>query len=120
MARDRKNQDAGTSFFRRFFIPLLWGIAAAGFLLRLGVACEFSGINGGVNNMLSPPAVSDLRTYITLGTEIARGIFPEEFYYQPFYYAVFLPVVYLLSGTSLCIKPRENSRGKFCRNFGRN
>ena len=101
MARTRKSQDAGTSFFRRFFIPLLWGIALLGFLLRLGAACEFSGINGGANNMLSPPAVSDLRTYITLGSEIARGIFPKEFYYQPFYYAVFLPAVYLLSGTSL-------------------
>jgi len=101
MARDRKIQDAGTNFFRRFFIPLLWSIAAAGFLLRLGVACEFAGINGGANNMLSPPVVSDLRTYITLGSEIARGILPKEFYYQPFYYAVFLPVIYLLSGTSL-------------------
>ena len=101
MARIRKSQDAGTSFFRRFFIPLLWGIALLGFLLRLGAACEFSGINGGANNMLSPPAVSDLRTYITLGSEIARGIFPKEFYYQPFYYAVFLPVIYIVSGTSL-------------------
>ncbi len=101
MARNRKIQNAGTSFFRRFFIPLLWGIVLLGFLLRLGVACEFSGINGGANNMLSPPAVSDLRTYITLGSEIARGILPKEFYYQPFYYAVFLPVIYLLSGSSL-------------------
>ena len=101
MARNRTTQDAGTSFFRRFFIPLLWSIALLGFLLRLGTAIEFSGINGGANNMLSPPSVSDLRTYITLGSEIARGIFPKEFYYQPFYYAVFLPVIYLLSGTSL-------------------
>ena len=101
MARTRKIQDAGTNSFRRFFIPLLWGIAAAGFLLRLGVACEFAGINGGANNMLSPPVVSDLRTYMTLGSGIARGILPEEFYYQPFYYAVFLPVIYIVSGTSL-------------------
>ena len=101
MARNRTTQDAGMSFFRRFFIPLLWSIALLGFLLRLGTAIEFSGINGGANNMLSPPVVSDLRTYMTLGSEIARGILPKEFYYQPFYYAVFLPAIYLLSGTSL-------------------
>ena len=96
-----KTIDAGNLFFRRFFIKLLLGISLAAFLLRLGVAFEFSQINGGVNNMLSPPEVSDLHTYIKLGKEIAQGVFPKEFYYQPFYYAVFLPLIYLASGFSL-------------------
>ena len=96
-----KKIDAGKPFFQRFFIQLLLGTALLGFLLRLGVAWEFSAINGGFNNMLNPPQASDLHTYIKLGQEIARGIFPKEFYYQPFYYAVFLPLIYLASGSSL-------------------
>ena len=93
--------DAGKPFFQRFFIPLLAGTVLLGFLLRLGVALEFSAIYGGINNMLAPPEVSDLHTYIKLGQEIARGVFPKEFYYQPFYYAVFLPLIYLAGGFSL-------------------
>ena len=97
----KKQSSAGITHFRRFFITSLWMIAAGAFLLRLGVAFELSQINGGVNNMLCPPSVSDLHTYIKLGQEIARGSFPKEFYYQPFYYAVFLPVIYLCSGFSI-------------------
>ena len=100
MAVNKKN-NAGNLFFRRFFIHILLVIAALAFFLRLGVALEFSVINGGANNMLSPPPASDLHTYIKLGSGIARGEFPKEFYYQPFYYAVFLPLIYLLSGFSL-------------------
>lgn len=96
-----KTENAGNPFFRRFFIHILAGIAVTAFLLRLGVAWEMSLINGGVNNMLRPPQASDLHTYIQLGQEIARGKFPKEFYYQPFYYAVFLPVIYLAGNFSL-------------------
>ena len=97
----QKKINAGKHNFRRFFITALLLISGAAFLLRMGVALEFSAINGGNNNMLSPPTVSDLHTYIKLGKEIARGTFPQEFYYQPFYYAVFLPVIYLCSNFSI-------------------
>lgn len=100
MAVHKKN-NAGNLFFRRFFIHTLLVIAALAFFLRLGVALEFSVINSGVNNMLAPPQASDLHTYIRLGTEIAKGNFPKEFYYQPFYYAVFLPLIYLATNFSL-------------------
>lgn len=96
-----KSSNAGTPIFRRFFVKILWITAVMAVLLRIGVALEFSVINGGMNNMLAPPKVSDLHTYIKLGSDIARGIWPAEFYYQPFYYAVFLPVIYLCSGFSL-------------------
>lgn len=96
-----KTNDAGNPFFRRFFIHILLGISTAAFFLRLGVSWEMSLLNGGVNNMLSPPQASDLHTYIRLGSEIAGGKWPKEFYYQPFYYAVFLPLIYLASGFSL-------------------
>lgn len=97
----KKTIGAGNDTFRRFFIKYLWLIAAGAFLLRMGTAWEFSSINGGCNNMLMPPEASDLHTYIKLGREIARGIFPKEFYYQPFYYGVFLPVIYLCTDFSL-------------------
>ena len=100
MAVKTKN-DAGNLFFRRFFIHILLTIAALAFFLRLGVALEFSVINNGANNMIAPPRASDLHTYIQLGTEIAKGHFPKEFYYQPFYYAVFLPLIYLATNFSL-------------------
>lgn len=96
-----KFSNAGNPMFRRFFVKILWITAAMAVLLRIGVALEFSVINDGINNMLAPPKVSDLHTYIKLGSEIARGVWPAEFYYQPFYYAVFLPVIYLCSGFSL-------------------
>ena len=93
--------NAGKLDFRRFFITALLSLSALGVLLRLGTAWEFSLINNGCNNMLAPPVVSDLHTYIKLGQEIARGVFPKEFYYQPFYYAVFLPVIYLCTNFSI-------------------
>lgn len=96
-----KTTDAGNLFFRRFFIRILLVVAAAAFLLRLGVSWEMSQINGGLNNMLKPPQASDLHTYIRLGQEITRGQWPKEFYYQPFYYAVFLPLIYLFTHFSL-------------------
>ncbi len=98
---ENKTISAGNPFFRRFFIHILAGIAVTAFLLRLGVAWEMSLINGGLNNMLRPPQASDLHTYIKLGGEIARGKLPAEFYYQPFYYAVFLPIIYWAGNFSL-------------------
>ncbi len=82
---------------RRF----LWLVAAAALLgtgLRLWVAFDFAAINGGVNNMLLPAKVTDMATYIELAHKIASGTYSGEFYYQPFYYAVFLPLIYLLGG----------------------
>ena len=37
-------------------------------------------------------------TYIDLARKIVAGTYSGEFYYQPFYYAVFLPLIYLLCG----------------------
>ena len=82
---------------RRF----LWLVAVAALLgagLRLWVAFDFAAINGGVNNMLSPSKVTDMATYIDLARKIVSGTYSGEFYYQPFYYAVFLPLIYLLGG----------------------
>jgi hypothetical protein len=41
----------------------------------------------------APPEVTDMWTYLHLSREILSGEVPRVFYYQPFYYSVFLPVV---------------------------
>ena len=82
---------------RRF----LWLVAAAvliGAGVRLWVAFDLAGANGGMNNMLSPAKVTDMATYIDLADKIAAGTYSGEFYYQPFYYVVFLPPFRILGG----------------------
>ena len=85
---------------RRFF-RLLWGISALAVVLRLGVAWEFAAINGGWNSVFHPSSATDLATYMRLGAEVAEGKFHGVFYYQPFYYAVFLPLIRLVCGASV-------------------
>ena len=83
---------------RRRFLLFLGIVAVLGVILRVVVAFEFAAINGGANNMLSPSKVTDMATYIDLARRIASGTYSGEFYYQPFYYAVFLPFIYLFGG----------------------
>jgi len=83
--------------FRRWLIVF----AFAAFLLRLAVAWEISGTGGGYASMFRPSMATDLATYMRLGQEIASGTYKGVFYYQPFYYAVFLPLIYLVTGASL-------------------
>ena len=84
-----------------FFIKKLIIISAIALVLRLIAAWEIVSMAGGANNALQPLPTSDLATYMELGKACAGGEFPETFYYQPWYYAVFLPLCYLVSGTSL-------------------
>ena len=87
-------EDAGERRFRK----QLLGISILALLLRAVAVFEMACAGNGVNNMLTPQLTSDLATYMRLGKEISEGNFPEVFYYQPFYYAVFLPVLHLISG----------------------
>jgi 4-amino-4-deoxy-L-arabinose transferase-like glycosyltransferase len=50
--------------------------------------------------MANPPSGSDMRAYWDLAQPILRGHWPASFFNQPFYYAVFLPVVIALLGAS--------------------
>ncbi len=80
------------------FVILLFSAAAAAFLLRLFAAYELGSINGGINSVFMPSRATDLCTYMRLAEEIATGKYKGVFYYQPFYYAVFLPVIRLIAG----------------------
>ncbi len=83
---------------RSHFLRNLGWITLGALALRLIVSFELAAANHGINSVLRPSKLTDLATYLRLSEEISRGIFPEEFYYQPFYYAVFLPLLRLFSG----------------------
>ena len=100
MKKSEKNT-AGKRAPDGFFIKSLSIITLAALIIRLIAAWEMATAFDGFNNALKPLPTSDLATYITLGKECAAGNFPETFYYQPWYYAVFLPLCYLVSGNSL-------------------
>ncbi|MBQ7395139.1 MAG: glycosyltransferase family 39 protein [Lentisphaeria bacterium] len=78
-----------------FFVPLAV-ITSGAFLLRLVVCCELASANDMFNAVFAPSKATDLATYMRLGSEIASGVFPETFYYQPYYYSVFLPLILLI------------------------
>ncbi|OGV34342.1 MAG: hypothetical protein A2020_04665 [Lentisphaerae bacterium GWF2_45_14] len=72
---------------------VLLGIALTAFVLRLAI-----GIDLFVNDPFSgnPPATTDMATYINSALSIINLNYSEVFYYQPFYYAVFMPLTLLL------------------------
>lgn len=78
--------------FRRGLVALV----LLGFVLRLWVCAELSQ-HPSVGN---PWRGTDMATYRRLATQILQGEWPESFYYQPFYYSVFLPIAYGVSGSS--------------------
>jgi len=86
---------------RRKFRILLFLTALGAFALRLAVARELGGINGGVNSVFTPSSATDLHTYMRLAEAVFEGKYQGVFYYQPFYYAVFLPGVRLIAGAGV-------------------
>ena len=85
---------------RRSWYFILWGAGLLTLLWRLIAAWEISR-SGFAYSIFSPPQATDLRTYMVLAEEVATGVFSGPFYYQPFYYSVFLPVCRWLSGASV-------------------
>ena len=85
---------------RRSWYFVLWGAGLLTLLWRLITAWEISR-SGFAYSIFSPPQATDLRTYMVLAEEVATGVFSGPFYYQPFYYSVFLPICRWLSGASV-------------------
>lgn len=86
---------------RRRFLARLLLIAIAGWICRGLAAWEMATANGGINAVFFPSVQSDPATYLRLAAGIVNGSWPEVFYYQPFYYAVFLPLIRLCCGGSM-------------------
>ena len=80
------------------FYMILGILTLLGMLLRLIVSYQLLKND---SFAFAPPGITDIATYHKLSDEICRGKFPEFFYYQPFYYTVFLPLAKLLTGSRL-------------------
>ena len=91
-----KRQDACRNFSGGVFLRILLLTALIAFVLRLFVSSELGAINGGYNSVYTPSKLTDLATYMDLAQQIVKGQYSGVFYYQPFYYAVFLPVIYFI------------------------
>ena len=80
---DRSSRKGGTVF------QSLSLIALGAFLIRFIVSCELVHQDPAV---WAPSPITDMKTYLDLADGILAGKIPQNFYYQPFYYAVFLPL----------------------------
>lgn len=85
---------------KKFYI-WLGIIALVGTGIRLGGGFELAFFRNGFNSVMMPPPATDMATYWEISGHIASGSFSGEFYYQPFYYAVFLPVIRWLLGDTV-------------------
>ncbi len=77
---------------RRFFW-VLGGITLLGLLLRVLVSWQLYQ-SPSVQN---PVVETDMATYRRLALAVCQGNWPAFFDYQPFYYTIFLPVLYLFA-----------------------
>jgi 4-amino-4-deoxy-L-arabinose transferase-like glycosyltransferase len=77
------------------FIFWLLVISTAALALRLWVGIELRQ----QPTVCAPSPATDMATYRALALDILAGNVPEAFYYQPFYYALFLPLLFGLLGT---------------------
>lgn len=82
------------------FLLILSVLSFIALLVRLAVSYELSGVDMSIT---MPHPSTDMATYKDLSEKIIKGEFKGPFYYQPFYYAVFLPVISIVFGKSIGI-----------------
>ena len=82
---------------QKSFLYILTGTTLFAFLLRFFFCVSMID----VATVYAPTTGTDMATYFRLANDILQcGHFPEIFYYQPFYYSVFLPLcLFIGSGT---------------------
>lgn len=86
-----------TSFLStRTFYCLLALLFVAAFSLRLATGLELQSTSA----VSDPASTTDMATYRHLADQILARKLPDNFYYQPFYYAVFLPIIMFLFGAA--------------------
>ena len=130
MGKHQEHTAASSGKRRLFFTRLAW-IGGGAFLLRFAVAVELLLQNSGKNSAVMPASVTDMATYLKLADDILNGSFALPFYYQPFYYAVFLPVIRFFStspvvlaffqsilGAGACVFAGLTAAHLFCRRAG--
>lgn len=70
-------------------------------MFRLGVGLELAAYRNGYNSVMMPSVQTDMATYWDISGRIIAGSYDEPLYYQPFYYAAFLPVIRWLLGDTI-------------------
>ena len=80
---------------KKSFIPTIVILLCLAFILRLEVCRELQLSDRQVTN---PSIYTDMYTYKHYAEQIVKGEYNRAFYYQPFYYAVFLPSIKQLFG----------------------
>ena len=83
---------------KRNFIFIAIAIAFIALFARYEVSCELFQNDPAVT---MPSSFTDMATYMKLSGEVSDGKFTKEFYYQPLYYAVFLPLSHFILGKSV-------------------
>ena len=83
---------------KKFFIIFILLITVIAFIIRLEVSRELHAADPTVSK---PSVYTDMYTYRQYSLQIFNANFNKEFYYQPFYYAVFLPFIAFIFGTSI-------------------
>lgn len=78
---------------------VLAAVAAAGFLLRLGICFQLATVYPPAT---APAPPSDMWTYQSLARQVLDGTYDyaHGFRFQPFYYTIFLPVLLALFGAA--------------------
>jgi len=85
-------------FNKRSFSIALLVILILAFFLRLAVSCELV-IND--PTVINPIKYTDMFTYKVYSEQVVEGQYNGVYYYQPFYYAVFLPSIKYLFGLTV-------------------
>ena len=85
---------------RRSWHIALYGAGILALIWRLIAAYEIAS-GSFAFAIFSPAKATDLYTYMVLAEEVATGKFSGPFYYQPFYYSIFLVLCRWLSGASV-------------------
>lgn len=92
-ARMNKSFSGSLLMSTRRFLRLSGLCALTALILRIIMFAEVMKTDSFV---CAPSAITDMATYQTLSDQILHGELPPEFEYQPFYYAVFLPLAKLI------------------------
>lgn len=82
---------------RKFYIFLIC-ISVLAFIVRYWASAEIYNSSSLSSN---PLMGTDMQTYKILSQAVFKGNFNKSFYYQPFYYSVFLPGIYLIAGQKI-------------------
>ena len=94
-SKENRSVRKGRAVFpSEYFKCLLFLIVFGAFLFRCIVAFQLIATDPAA---YAPSSITDMATYCALADAVLSGNLPDTFYYQPFYYSVFLPLCRLFT-----------------------